>query len=152
MTEGMNSAEGKNGTNSLQAWVHIRMIAGYWAPHFSLNSVKHSLAAAPWRGIHGSDILGNLIPVLAGGVAKDVAQQVSQTSLHNRVFPDGGCRLRQSRQPVAHYDAHISGAALFDLGQHRQSKLRQSAQLHRSLCEVAPEVSRVSAGVLSVPG
>jgi hypothetical protein len=36
----------QDGTNSLDAFSHSRVIAGYCAPHFAVNSTKRSLAAA----------------------------------------------------------------------------------------------------------
>ncbi len=46
-------------------------------------------------------------------------------------------------EAVADHDAHIAGAAVLDLGQHRQPELRKSAHVPANLCKAVPEVSRV---------
>jgi hypothetical protein len=44
-------------------------------------------------------------------------------SLDDRPVPDGVDRLRQSLEPVTDQDAHVAGAAVLDLGEHRQPEL-----------------------------
>src|SRR3954466_227978 len=52
---------------------------------------------------------------------------MNHTRLDNRPRPHRVDRIRQPFEAVAHHDAHIEGAAVLDLGQHRQPELRTLA-------------------------
>ncbi len=74
-------------------------------------------------GVHGPQILGHLVPVLAAREPERVADQVQHTSLHDRQRPGRLDRFRQAFQPVAHDDAHVVDTAVLDLGEDLQPVL-----------------------------
>jgi hypothetical protein len=75
--------------NSSQAFSHSLTTAGYLAPHASQNWKEPFLGGPDrGRGIDGSQLLGDLVPVFAGGVLETVPQQVDHTGLDLSVLPE----------------------------------------------------------------
>lgn len=110
-TRRISVSNGRNGTNSAQAFSQSRTIAGYLAPHSSWNSRNRSSAA--FRGRSGVDRLegpGGLVPVLAGRVTKRRPHQVNHAGLGDRLRPDRADRVRQALQAVTHDHAHVLDA------------------------------------------
>jgi hypothetical protein len=54
---------------------------------------------------------------------------MQDAGLHLRVGPGGGDRLGQALEPIAHHEAHILHAPVFDLGEHRQPEFRALAAI-----------------------
>ena len=67
--------------------------------------------------------LGDGVPVLTARVGKAVAQQVDHAGLGDRLWPDGGDRVGQAGQPVAHDHEHVGHAPVAQLGEHVQPVL-----------------------------
>ncbi|CAL9343586.1 hypothetical protein SUDANB176_00321 [Streptomyces sp. enrichment culture] len=61
--------------------------------------------------------LGDLVPVLAGGIAERVSQQVHDAGLHDGPRPDGLHCLGQALEPVADEHEDVVHAAVLDLGE-----------------------------------
>jgi hypothetical protein len=68
-------------------------------------------------GVDGLEELGDLVPVLAGGIAEGVPQQMHDAGLHDRPGPDGLDRFGQALEPVANQHEDVADAAVLDLGE-----------------------------------
>lgn len=75
------------------------------------------------RCVDRAQISGHFVPVLAGGIAERVADQVHDAGLDDSELPDRGDGLGQALEPVADRDADVLDAAVFDFGQYREPEL-----------------------------
>jgi hypothetical protein len=70
--------------------------------------------------------VADLIPELSRRIAERIADQVQDARLNGGELADGVDRIRQAPQAVADRDARVGDAAVLQLGEHLQPKLRKS--------------------------